>query len=235
MRALDGLLNAQRPPQQILIEASGVADPRSIADIAVLHPGLRRDLVLVLAAAESIRERAADETTCDTVQRQLDAADLVLLNKIDLVADEERASLRQWLGEYHSVPVIETENSQLPLAVLISESHTHSGHSGTMTLASAAHNHDEFTTVTLAIEQPLELEALRQRLTTLPQSILRIKGFVRATEPGNPYYLLQRSGRQIELRQWASDDAEVISALVFIGTRAMPGAVELNRHLGTLN
>ena len=47
--AIDRLLDGDRRPDQILLEASGVADPAPIADVATLHPGLSRDLVVVLA------------------------------------------------------------------------------------------------------------------------------------------------------------------------------------------
>ena len=42
--AIDRLLDGNRRPDQILVEASGVADPAPIADVATLHPGLTRDL-----------------------------------------------------------------------------------------------------------------------------------------------------------------------------------------------
>ena len=86
--ALDRLLDGDRPPDQILVEASGVADPSAIADVATLHPGLARDLVVVLADAETVRARHADERLRDTVDRQLAAADLIVLNKCDRVTDE---------------------------------------------------------------------------------------------------------------------------------------------------
>ena len=55
--AIDRLLDGSRRPEQILVEASGVADPAPIADVATLHPGLSRDLVVVLADAETLRSR----------------------------------------------------------------------------------------------------------------------------------------------------------------------------------
>ena len=51
---LDRLLDGDRPPEHVLVEASGVADPRAIADVATLHPGLSRDLVVVLADVETV-------------------------------------------------------------------------------------------------------------------------------------------------------------------------------------
>ena len=95
--AIDRLLDGGRRPDQILVEASGVADPRAIADAATLHPDLTRDLVVVLADAETVRSRHEDHRLRDTVSRQLDAADLVVLNKCDRVS-EGRNAARSSLG-----------------------------------------------------------------------------------------------------------------------------------------
>ena len=71
----------------LLIECSGVALPGAIARTLALPGGLTLDAILVLADAETIRDRAADRYIGDTITRQLADADLVLLNKTDLVDD----------------------------------------------------------------------------------------------------------------------------------------------------
>ena len=48
------LVRQDDPPEHILVEASGVADPRPITNIAVLHNDLTPDAVIVLADAELI-------------------------------------------------------------------------------------------------------------------------------------------------------------------------------------
>ena len=57
--AIDRLLDGSRCPDQIFVEASGVADPASIADVATLHPGLSRDPVVVIADPERLRATLA--------------------------------------------------------------------------------------------------------------------------------------------------------------------------------
>ncbi|MEQ1739869.1 MAG: GTP-binding protein, partial [Methyloglobulus sp.] len=73
-------------PDRVLIEASGVSDPFKIAQYAHL-PGFRLDSVIVLADAEFIQKRAADKYVGRQVIQQLKSADLLLLNKVDLVSD----------------------------------------------------------------------------------------------------------------------------------------------------
>ena len=54
--------------------------------------------MLVLADAETLRERAADRYVGELVRQQLLEADLVLLNKTDLVADAALPPLCDWLA-----------------------------------------------------------------------------------------------------------------------------------------
>ena len=116
--AIDRLLDGSRPPERILVEASGVADPAPIADVATLHPGLARDLVVVLADAGTLRSRHEDRRLRDTVARQLDAADLLVLNKCDRASEEERDATESWVRDRIRVPVIRTVRADVPVALL---------------------------------------------------------------------------------------------------------------------
>ena len=64
-----------------------------------LLPGLAIDGVVVLADAETVRQRAADRYMGDTVRGQLADADLIVLNKIDLATPEQVAAATRWLAE----------------------------------------------------------------------------------------------------------------------------------------
>ena len=116
--AIDRLLDGDRPPERILVEASGVADPAPIADVATLHPGLVRDLVVVLADAGTLRSRHEDRRLRDTVVRQLDAADLLVLNKCDRVSEGECEATESWVRDRARVPVIRTVGADVPMELL---------------------------------------------------------------------------------------------------------------------
>ena len=116
--AIDRLLDGDRRPDQILVEASGVADPAPIADVATLHPGLARDLVVVIADAETLRSRYEDRRLRDTVARQLDAADLLVLNKCDRVRDGEREATESWIRARTRAPLIRAVEADLPMELL---------------------------------------------------------------------------------------------------------------------
>ena len=116
--ALDRLLDGNRPPDQILVEASGVADPCAIADVATLHPGLSRDLVVVLADVETVRARYEDHRLRDTVMRQLAAANLLVLNKCDRVARKEIEAAESWARDRSQAPAIRSVDADIPMGLL---------------------------------------------------------------------------------------------------------------------
>ena len=108
----------ERPDRfdHIVVEASGVADPARIADIAVLEPQLERDGVIVMVDAAEVQERASDRRVGDTVLRQIKAADLLVLNKIDLVDDP--AIVHDWLSAQTEAPILEARQAEIPIDVL---------------------------------------------------------------------------------------------------------------------
>ena len=64
-------------PDHLVIELSGVADPTQVVPWA-RSPGFRLDSVVTMVDAEHIVDRLEDPLTSPLIQRQLDAADVVL-------------------------------------------------------------------------------------------------------------------------------------------------------------
>ena len=92
-------VRARRPaPDVLLVETSGVAQPAAVARLLRLAPGVDVEGVIVLVDAETVRERAADRYVGDLVRSQITQADLLVLNKQDLVTSCEAAAVVQWLG-----------------------------------------------------------------------------------------------------------------------------------------
>jgi len=97
--ALARALAGPARPDHLLIEASGIADPVQLAQLAQAEPLLRLDAVATLVDAAGIRQRLADRWAGATVRRQIGAAGLLVLNKADLVAPEELAALCALLAD----------------------------------------------------------------------------------------------------------------------------------------
>jgi len=231
--AIDRLLNGDRHPDQILVEASGVADPRPIADVATLHPDLTRDLVVVLADAETVRARHDDRRLQDTVVRQLDAADLVVLNKCDRVPEEALGAVESWLRDRVPIPVIRAVEADIPLVLLSA--------TGLDALAPPAapdpdehehapdHSH-RFVSRFVPCPAPVDPDRLRAVLSALAPRVLRAKGFVvTADGPAPERMVVQTVGRTVDIKRRPSSQEHGAAApgIVFIGLEDLPAAEEL--------
>jgi G3E family GTPase len=83
LRALTAVLEQTERPDHLLIEASGVADPNRIADIARAERDMSLHGIIVLADSSRIAAQIADSRVGPQVRLQFAAADIVVLNKAD--------------------------------------------------------------------------------------------------------------------------------------------------------
>lgn len=122
--ALARVLTLDPLPEWIVIEASGVSDPARIAQVGLADPMLQLEGVAVLVDAAAIREAAADPLLADTVARQLRAADLLVLNKTDLVSAQALDALRHWLhGQTGGTAMVEAREGRVGLECLAGDWH----------------------------------------------------------------------------------------------------------------
>ena len=110
----------------VVIEASGVSDPWKIAQIGLLNAGYRLDGVIVLVDAASVQDLLNNPRYEDTVIRQCRRADLLLVNKIDLVSDDATVVeakvqdiTRQLLGQASATRVIACSQGTVPPELLL--------------------------------------------------------------------------------------------------------------------
>ena len=211
---LDGLgdlLDSGQPFDQVVVEASGVADPWRIAEVALVEPRLTLDAVLVLADATRLPAQLADRYVGETVRRQLLAADLVLLNKRDLAGatmlDEARAAA---LAVRPALRLVETEQAAIPDDLLDAPAPPR----GRFRAEAAAHE-ESFRRFLYQREGRFDRPALARVLDRMPPALLRLKGFCATIE--GPM-LLQMVGPR-----WSLTPAEAEGiALVGIGTPELP-------------
>ncbi len=103
-----------------MIEASGVSDPWRIAQIGLADPGFTLEAVIVLVDAAAVLAQARDPLLTDTLERQLMAADLVVLNKTDLADAAQRRQVHAWIEAVApSTPRFEAVRAELPEALLV--------------------------------------------------------------------------------------------------------------------
>jgi len=246
--ALIDLMARPTPPEHILIEASGVADPRRIADIAVIDPDLLRDGIVVLVDAADVRRLADDRHVGETVLRQLAAADLLVVNKTDRSDVAVLDALDGWLaGAAPRAPRLRARHADVPVRVLLGArttmpsasqpghvvGHGH-GHGADRHVA-GDHAHDDlhesgFRRALIDDLPTLDRHALSAFMEALPDSVLRAKGFVQLAGEATPF-VLQRVGRSWTLKALPAGSAPPHLALVLIGTVEMPDEAALRTAL----
>ena len=143
----------------ILIEASGVALPGAIAGSISLLAGFRLDGVVVLGDAETLKGRARDRFMGDTVLRQLDDADLILLNKTDLAPPAQLEATLAWLRrQVPKARIVTTERAASPLALVLG-AHLEDG--GKRHADPKPHDaDDQFVTFAFPVASPVDAERL---------------------------------------------------------------------------
>jgi G3E family GTPase len=236
------------PPEHVVVEASGVADPGAIVALGDM-PGYRRDAAVIVADAESVRARAADEATGPMIRRQLRAADLIVLNKSDLVTEAQLAGTHAWLRDLAgpSTAIVPTSFGAVPVDVALGARPHVAGAvaAGPARPAAApapdAHAdhdhhdhapHPDFETWSWSGEAALSGAGLVAALEALPDGIVRAKGLLRLREDPQRRYLLQLVGRRYSIeadRPWGETTPS--SRLVVIG---LPGSVDVTGLTATL-
>ena len=230
-QALLDILQLDPPPDHVLVEASGVSDPRRIAQVARADPGLTDGGTLVLVAADQIRTLACDRYVGDTVVRQLAAADLVVLNKIDRVTDVEADAVAAWLhAQAPRAGIVRSVNARLPFDVVLGPNVRADDRGDRHRYRHRAARdgddaHATFATETLRASHALSERRLREALDALPHTVLRAKGYVRLdTAPGD-WHVVQSVGRRWTLGPAPNTLADTESTLVLIGAA---GAMRLD-------
>ena len=83
----------------VVLEASGVADPLALAQIVEVAPGLDLDCIVTVVDATALDHHLARPTLHALVQRQLDAAHVVVLSHVDRVDDDRLPAVMQRLAD----------------------------------------------------------------------------------------------------------------------------------------
>ncbi|MDF1686742.1 MAG: GTP-binding protein [Parvibaculaceae bacterium] len=218
------LLDLTRQADQfdhVVIEASGVADPARLADFAQIDKDLCLDGIIVMADAGAFCEQYNDPRLTDTIERQINAADLFVLNKMDLAKPGQAAQCADILHGYKpDTRIVETVQASLPLPLLF-------GTHGETPLPAAAHAHAlPFTTWQGKSGEPLDRERLQRFLEALPNEVIRAKGIVYFAGDACAHSI-QLAGNRLDCRPLKANPERAASELVIIGVSPFPTDVHL--------
>ena len=231
---IEALIKLDPQPQHIIIETSGLALPKPLLkafDWPEIRSKITVDGVVALADAEAVAsgrfapdvaavdaQREADDSInhetplSEVFDDQMSCADLVLLTKCDLTAENEIEKAKNFIRSRssRSLPVIDVVEGNIdPRVVLGLEAATEDDIYARPSHHDSPHDHDheDFDSIVVDLPEYVKPEDLVERIERLAtrQNILRVKGF--AAVRGKPMRLLvQAVGARV---RWQYDRAWV--------------------------
>lgn len=161
-------------PHLIIIESTGLADPEPLV-YRVKNAGLGLDAVITVVDAEHV-ERQLTET--EVARAQIEAADFLVVNKLDLVDDARLGKVDRRLAKLNPrAERFRTIRGALDSDILFA---TGVATYRERTRERSSHLHaDRIGSFVYRTPRPLRQEAFEHLLTKLPTDVLRAKGIVR--------------------------------------------------------
>ena len=218
---------------QVVVEASGVSEPDRIMDIARLDPELSPGGIVVLVDAAEVQNRSTDRYINNIVLKQLQTAELLIVNKTDLVSREKLAELEAWLEDVSPNAVrLNTSGGVVPVQMIFGEkiksngfSDKADGETNRTEDSNYPHHNHQFKSLALNISNQLNRKTFELWCEALPPSVIRGKGILYFGDvPGNSW-VWQKVGKQSSIKKFLGNNSN--SELVLIGTPEMPSSQEL--------
>ena len=175
-------------PDLVLIEATGIAHPVEVVD-ACQNPTLidKVEMPSIIGVMDGKRYLERTRYTIQTKQlmeEQMLYSHLIVINKSDELSAEEKALLKESLQSIKHQPQLHFTNYsniddiEIPVNEILAIEGKHSHHHGIQSM-------------NYTFSGPVDMELLFQFLRQLPDSILRIKGFLKFKEEPEQTYLFQ--------------------------------------------
>ena len=226
MEALLELPRRRPGIERVLIETSGVALPGMVASAVGLLQGYALDGTVVLADAETVRRQAADAYIGDTITRQLAAADLVILNRCDLVGAEARDETVRWAeGEAPNGRVVPAERSVVPAELVLGLRGGRERVSTVLRTPGGVAASVLYESLELTSDHAVDVERVARALTAPGSGVLRAKGCLR--DKDGRLVILQVVGRRAEITD--APAGATPGTLVAIGLRGQLDRVGVER------
>ncbi|MBM7068639.1 cobalamin biosynthesis protein CobW [Actibacterium sp. 188UL27-1] len=232
---IEALLARDTPPEHIVIETSGLALPQPLVrafNWPAIATRVTVDGVVTVVDGKAVSEgrfahdhaavdaqRAADESLdhetplSELFEDQLTCADMVVVNKTDLLERDETTQVAADLTNQtrDAVRIVRASHGQLPLDILLGQNaaaendvsarheHHHHHHDDDEEHHHHEHDHDDFESFVVTAPELSDPDAFAAQVAGVIQThdILRLKGF--ATVKGKPMRLtLQAVGPRVE-------------------------------------
>jgi G3E family GTPase len=204
-------------PEIIVVETTGLAEPEALMfNIQEALPQCRLDgVVSVIDADMLVRFPELGHTT----RLQIEAADILVLNKVDLVDARQIEPLERKLREINpSAAIIRTERCRIDPELLF-------GIGREKKVSPSRHEHQpEFESFTFGSDKTFSRDCFEHFADTLPPNVIRAKGFVRFPDGAKLFNFV--AGRW-DLEPFETDRTE----LIFIGKEVLSAKTAIRDSL----
>lgn len=214
--AFDAIRARPTPPDHVVVELSGVADPRRMLPWGQ-SVGFRLDGVVIVVAADQLGGKVLPPAIRENISTHIACADLLILTKVDLVerADDARDRLATLAP---GVPCYESDGGHLrPGSLgrfLALGGRRPEGFAATQVVSMF----DLHEVVTVPAPASCSLVELRSHLALLQREnggrLVRVKGIVETVDAG--MVLVQVVGSRIEVEPLLEPEYEAATDLVMI-------------------
>jgi G3E family GTPase len=207
------LMDRDSPPDHIVIETTGVADPGPIA-AQLLDPRVQQDIrldaIVTLVDAENF-DRNLDQA--EQAYAQIANGDILVITKTDLVPAETADQIDGGLKRLNPrARIARGHRGEVDLDLILGLGLPHAGAGPT------AHRHgDAFHAVSLRVPGTADLEKFSELLDSLPGRVFRAKGFL-AVEGARVRFVFHLVGGRWTIsagEPWGADPP--VNEVVFIG------------------
>ncbi len=188
IRIVGGLMKRRDKFDGIIIETTGLANPAPVAQTFFVDDAVRTktrlDAIVTVADAKHLPQRLEDSHEAED---QIAFADVIVLNKTDLVTPEELAEVERRIRAINKFAVIHpTERASLPIAEVLDRGAFDLQRVLAIEpnfLTDDEHEHsDEITSVSFEVERPIDPEKFNAWIGGLlalnGQDLLRTKGIL---------------------------------------------------------
>ncbi len=225
---------AAAPPDAIVVEASGVADPRALdASLDALEAAGLASLDTRLYVLDVDGFDRLEFEDAEHIIDHAAASDLILLNKSDIASSQQIAALRETLAV--SAPYsncIEADHCRVPIDLILAGKPARSKAARPATRAEKGTAHwgdGRFDHWSGQTDTPLDRRRFEDFAGLLPAHCLRAKGIVRFADDPGQSVLFHLVGHRATLEMSPVPPPRPSSQIVAIGDRRKLAAFDIDR------
>ena len=194
-------------PDYIVLETTGLANPYNLLDeISEVNELVRFDSITTVVDGQNVH-KSLDEY--EVVRNQIKAADILLLNKRDLLTESKIRDAKQKLRKINpAAPILLTKQGDVNPALIygfdsqnFKDTPHGKGQKGDETHTHLSHEHDGLSSHKISFTKALNRELFLSVIEALPQTIFRIKGVVDFVDSKTPL-LFQYVGGRFEFSEF---------------------------------